>query len=134
MSTAREAKRSTNALRKVNINLFENYILNMITDQSILICVFLAKLQKAVKEGEILKENPSCLTFVPPSPPHHHSGKYNGTRSGSDVCIKDPLSGRCYTCRPLISWHNNICPLMFDIHSSDWKRYTVPNLTSEYVR
>ena len=73
------------------------------------------------------------LCFVPLPPPHHHSGKYNGTRSGCDVCIKDPLSGRCYTCRPLISWHNNICPLMFDIHSSDWKRYTVPNLTSEYV-
>ena len=65
MSTAREVKRSTNVLRKVNINLFENYIMNMIKDQSILICVFLAKLQKAVKEGEILKENPSCLTFAP---------------------------------------------------------------------
>ena len=74
------------------------------------------------------------LCFVPLPPPHHHSGKYNGTRSGCDVCIKDPLSGRCYTCRPLISWHNNICSLMFDIHSFDWKRYTVPNLTSEYVR
>ena len=55
---------------KVNINLFENYIMNMIKDQSILICVFLAKLQKAVKEGKILKENPSCLTFgFVPLPP-----------------------------------------------------------------